>query len=209
MSDKVSLRSRFSTLRGLLPPSERRSAEAAVRDKLFSLPSWKDARLICGYVSIGSELDMDPIWKQAVSEGKAYALPVTLTGAREGRMIFRRLSGYTPHELTSARFGLSEPTAACPSLTLQDFAGALILIPGLAFDDEGYRIGYGGGYYDRFLASLVKADIPVTTVGLTFSVCHAAHLPSDPHDIPVDCVLDERRITVTHGTRVEHHKRGD
>lgn len=199
MSDKIALRRHFSTLRSGLPAQERSFAEAAIRDKLFALPVWKNAPLVCGYVSIGSEMHMDPIWKRAVSDGKAYALPVTVTGAQEGQMIFRRLSGYAPHELTSARFGLSEPIEPCPALTERELAGALILVPGLAFDAQGYRIGYGGGYYDRFLTQMAKANMPVTTIGLTFSVCHTAHLPRESHDIPVDYVIDERRITVTHG----------
>ena len=201
MTDKASLRRRFAALRDHLSPNDRTAAEAAIRDKLFSLHAWKDAPLICGYMSVRSEIDMTPVWKQAVSKGKAYALPVTVTDAHEGRMIFRRLSGYTPQELTSARFGLSEPSEECPALTLRDFEGALILVPGLAFDDEGFRIGYGGGYYDRFLTDLKRADVPVTTVGLAFSACRIPRLPREPHDIPVDYVIDERRMTVTHGIR--------
>ena len=201
--DKASLRHHFAALRDSLPPDGRTAAEAAIRDKLISLPAWKNAQLICGYMSVRSEINMEPVWKQAIAEGKGYALPVTVTDAREGRMIFRRLSGYTPHELISARFGLSEPWDKCPDLTLRDFENALILVPGLAFDDKGFRIGYGGGYYDRFLAALKQNHIPFTTVGPAFAACRDTALPHESHDIPVDYVIDERRITVTHGFRDE------
>ena len=201
-SDKTALRRRFSALRDALTAEQRTAAEAAIRDRLFSLPAWQDAPLVCGYVSVRGEMDTDPIWRRAASEGKAYALPVTVTGADEGRMIFRRTASYAPDKLVSARFGIFEPSEDCPAPALSDFAGAVILVPGLAFDDGGYRIGYGGGYYDRFLASLKSARIPVTTVGAVFAVCRQRELPHLPHDIPVDYVIDERRMTVPHGIRI-------
>ena len=191
-SDKTTLRRHFAALRDSLPPEERTAAENLIRDRLFSLPAWKHSPLICGYMSTRSELDMMPIWERAVAEGKSYALPVTVTNARAGQMIFRRLPGFCPHTLISARFGISEPSEACPALSLQDFSGALILVPGLAFDEDGFRVGYGGGYYDRFLAALRQSSIPVTTVGLLFSVCRAERLPRESHDIPVDYLLDNR-----------------
>ncbi len=197
--DKTELRRHFSALRNGLSPDERTAAETAIRNKLFSLPIWENAPLVCGYMPTRGEIDLLPIWKRAVSLGKNYALPVTVTGVREGQMIFRRLSGYTPHELTSARFGLSEPAPNCPTLPPRDLEGALILVPGLAFDDGGYRIGYGGGYYDRFLSSLAAAGISVTTVGLVFSACRTSALPHEAHDRPVDYIIDERRVTCPHG----------
>ena len=168
-------------------------------ERLFSLPAWREAPLICGYMSMRSEIGMIPVWERAIAEGKGYALPVTLTGATEGRMIFRRMAGFTPHELSPARFGVYEPSDLCPALSTKDYANALILVPGLAFDDFGYRLGYGGGYYDRFLMNLQAAGADVTTVGLAFSVCRLTELPREAHDIPVHFIVDERRTTATHG----------
>ncbi len=189
-SDKTHLRRHFATLRGSLSPADRAHAEAEIRDQLFALPAWRDAPLICGYMSTKSELDTLPVWARAAAEGKRYALPVTVTDAKEGRMVFRCTAGFSPAALVPARFGISVPPDTCPTLTASDFAGALILVPGLAFDDDGFRIGYGGGYYDRFLASLQSARIPVTTVGLAFSVCRTHTLPREDFDVPVDCVLE-------------------
>lgn len=196
---KPDLRRRFTALRGGLTEADRTSAETAIRERLFALPAWREAPLVCGYVSIRSEIAMSPVWERAAAEGKGYALPVTLTSASEGRMIFRRTAGYAPCELIPARFGVPEPPETCPTLSLSAFAGALILVPGLAFDDEGYRLGYGGGYYDRFLADLRAASVPVTTVGLAFSCCRTPTLPHEAFDIPVDCIIDERRVTFPHG----------
>lgn len=194
--DKAALRRRFRSARDSLSPAERAAAEAALYESLFSLPAWHAAPLICGYISVRGEIGTAPIWARAAAEGKGYALPVTVTGPAEGRMIFRRTAGFAPEALIPARFGLSEPADTCPALAPTDFEGALILVPGLAFDDGGYRIGYGGGYYDRFLQDLQTAGIRAVTVGAAFACCRTARLPRDPHDIPVDIILDERRTTV-------------
>lgn len=201
MTDKASLRRHYTALRDSLPADERSRAEAAIRNRFFSLPAWKNVPLVCGYMSVRGEIDTSPIWERAADMGKTYALPVTVTDAREGEMIFRRLSGFTPRELAPARFGIREPVPTCPALPLQDLDGALILVPGLCFDENGYRLGYGGGYYDRFLEKLADAGIHVTTVGLTFSVCRAPTLPRDDFDRAVDIIIDERSMTVPHGIR--------
>lgn len=208
-ADKASLRRRFAALRNAIPPDERTAAEAAIRDKLFSLPAWKNAPLICGYASVRGEIDMAPVWQRAVAEGKAYALPVTVTDTREGRMVFRRTENFCPHALVPARFGIYEPDDTRPALSAKDYEGALILVPGLAFDDAGFRVGYGGGYYDRFLATLRAAGISVATVGAAFAVCRTSSLPHEPHDIPTDYVIDERSITDAYGIRTEPNRRRD
>ena len=203
MTDKATLRRHFTRLRNELTPAERKAAEASIYEKLFDLPAWRDAPVICGYISVRGELDTLPILQRAVAEGKTVALPVTVTGATEGRMVFRALRGGDLTRLTPARFGIPEPDGFCPALTDRDLTNALMLVPALAFDGEGYRLGYGGGYYDRFLEGLTSAGIPITAVGLTFSVCRAPALPREPHDRPVDIIIDERSVTIPHGSRNE------
>ena len=124
---------------------------------------------------------------------------MTVTGADEGRMVFRALPEGDFSRLAPARFGIPEPDGSCPVLAGSDFSRALILVPALAFDGEGYRLGYGGGYYDRFLAALRESAIPHTAVGLAYSVCRAAALPREAHDIPIHIILDERSKTIPHG----------
>lgn len=199
MADKASLRRYFSDLRRGLTPDERHAAETAIYKSLFSLPVWREAPVVCGYISVRGELNTRPILERAAAEGKRIALPVTVTSAREGRMVFRALPNGDFDRLTPARFGIPEPDDSCPALTHADLTRALILVPALAFDEAGYRLGWGGGYYDRFLDNLREADIPVATVGLVFSACRAELLSRESHDIPVHTVIDERRITHTHG----------
>ena len=197
--DKNTLRRRYTEVRDSLTPEDRAAAETAIYESLFSLPVWREASVVCGYMSVRGELDTAPILRRAASEGKTVALPVTITDASEGRMIFRALPDGNFDRLAPARFGIPEPAEDCPELRPADLSGALILVPALAFDREGYRLGYGGGYYDRFLQGLLEENIPATTVGLAFSACVTEILPRNPYDIPVQIILDERRIITTHG----------
>lgn len=190
--DKAELRASLAARRAEIPAEARPAMEQAIRAQLTALPAWQAAPLIVGYASVRGEIDMTPLWRAAIAAGKRYALPCTLTGASEGQMAFRQLDFFDPSALRPARYGIPEPTEDCPLLPLQALQGALILVPGLAFDEDGYRIGYGGGYYDRFLADLAAQGVSVTTVGLVFARCRVPSLPHEAHDVPVDIVLDER-----------------
>ena len=197
--DKITLRRAYGRLRDGLPQAERTTAETAIYESLFSLPAWREAPVICGFVSVRGEPNTTPILRRAAAEGKTIALPVTVSDAKEGKMIFRSLPDGDVGRLIPARFGIPEPGEDCPTLTDSDFTRALVLVPALAFDRDGYRLGYGGGYYDRFLQGLLEAGIPVSTVGLAYSACVADALPRESHDIPVHYVIDERRILSNHG----------
>lgn len=200
MTSKPLLRQQLQALREDIPSAGRLAAETAMGERLLSLPQWQEAPLICGYVPIRGEPNTLPLLQKAREQGKTTALPVTITGAEEGRMIFRALPQDRPPPLSPARFGILEPETSCPSLSPEELSHALLLVPALAFDEEGYRLGYGGGYYDRFLKGLRHRGVPITTVGLVFSVCRVPCLPRQAHDIPVDLIIDERRVTTHHGT---------
>jgi len=91
MTNKQTLRQHYRALREGLSSGQRAEAEQKIYAQLFSLPAWQSTPLVCGYVSTKGELDLSPVWEKASSLGKSYGLPVTVTNAIEGRMIFRRL----------------------------------------------------------------------------------------------------------------------
>ncbi len=189
--DKLTLRKILSARRRALTEDDRAAIGEALLLQLMHLPAWRDASIICGYMSTRGELDMLPVWQAAATAGKTYALPVTLTDAHGGRMHFRATDGFCPERLVKGRFDIFEPpaTADFPVLPPVTLGGALILVPGLGFDDAGYRIGFGGGYYDRLLDALAASAVPVHTVGLCPAVCRVNRLPREAHDRPVDTVL--------------------
>ena len=114
-------------------------------------------------------------------------------------MIFRLLPPDPAYPLAKARFGIPEPDVSCPEVALDALQGGLMLLPGLAFDTQGYRVGYGGGYYDRFLQRTTQAGISLTTVALAFSPMVTSHLPHEAHDHPAHIIIHERRTHYTHG----------
>ncbi len=193
---KADWRNILTARRVALSPDVRLSAETAIRDRLFSLPAWKHARVILGYMSIRGEIDLAPVWQRARSEDKTYALPVTTSGCDKGRMVFRAMPEYEPTALSVGRFGIAEPPdhPRYPVLSPASLVDALILVPGLGFDRDGYRIGYGGGYYDRFLDALTTAGIPHSTVGLCFADCLTDTLPHETHDRAVSRIVSEHGV---------------
>lgn len=195
--DKSLLRQEYLAIRAGIPAAEKEAWTKEVLDKLFALPAWKDASLIYSYVSVRGEIDTSQIRQRAAEEGKSFALPCTVTGADKGEMVFRLLPPDAP--LMTGRFGIPEPHGSCPEVPLDEDAHGLMLLPGLAFDTAGYRIGYGGGYYDRYLQKASAAGVSLVTVALTFSPLVVTSLPHEAHDCPAHIIIDERRVHLIHG----------
>ena len=197
MMEKKLLRQRFRLLRDGVAPNDRTVWQAEIYARLLALDAWRDASLVCGYISVRGEIDLDPIRLAAYRAGKAYAIPRTAGAVSDRDMAFCRIG--ENDALTTGSLGIPEPSADAHALSPTELRGALIIVPGLAFDREGYRIGYGGGYYDRLIGDLRASGIPATTVGLAFSVCITDTLPHEAHDCPVDFIISERSVIRTHG----------
>ena len=136
---------------------------------------YRNATSIYGYMSYNQEVRTLPILEQAIRDGKRVAIPKCY--GSEMRFIWMEdLSQTAPNR------GIPEPIVDGP---LADDPDALVLMPGMAFDKDGHRIGYGGGYYDKFLAQ--EPNHP--TVALCFSFQVLEHLETEEFDIPVDLVL--------------------
>ena len=138
------------------------------------------------------------MWRRGQALDKRIALPVCGT-ARS--LSFRLMPGYGAMFLRPGPYGTQEPTEDCLPLPLADLDGALMLVPGLSFDGDGYRLGYGGGYYDTLLYTLAAHGIAPITVGVTYACCLAPCLPHQTHDVPVRYVLSEGRLAPAHAKR--------
>lgn len=152
------------------------------------LPVWRDASLVLAYLATGSEVETRGLVRAAWEAGKRLAVPRCVVAEKRMEWVeIRSLEGLAP-----GTHGIEEPPASCPALPDAGvlMPDALALVPGLAFDCAGQRLGYGGGYYDRFLAAF-----PGTSLGLcprALLVTSLAKLGvAETHDVPVDLVVHD------------------
>lgn len=144
-------------------------------------PRLVEAQTILAYYSLPDEVCTRQLIDELIAEGKTVLLPKVLDA---GRMELRRYTG--PHDLTEGAYGIMEPVGEpFTDYALIDIA----LIPGMAFDASGHRLGRGRGYYDRFLNSQWSMVNGQWLIGLCFDFQKVPVLPSDDHDIPVDIVI--------------------
>ena len=144
-------------------------------------PRLVEAQTILAYYSLPDEVCTHQLIDELIADGKTVLLPKVLDA---GRMELRRYTG--PHDLTEGAYGIMEPVGEpFTDYALIDIA----LIPGMAFDAAGHRLGRGRGYYDRFLNSQWSMVNGQWLIGLCFDFQKVPVLPSDDHDIPVDIVI--------------------
>ena len=170
-------------LRSMIRARKRAMTEAEIVEKseklgkLFAESAlYKNARTIYGYMPYNQEVRTVPMLEQALRDGKKVAVPKCY--GEEMRFIY--LDDLTQVEKGYAN--IPEPIADEP---VADDETALVLMPGLAFDPQGHRIGYGGGFYDKFLAK--EPSHP--TLALCYDFQMLPHLETEAHDLPVDVVL--------------------
>ena len=174
--DKSALRKQIREKKRAMTASEIESASARLGELFAASEAYRQAKSIYGYLPYNQEVRTVPMLEQALRDGKRVAVPKCY--GDEMRFIWmddlsRVEKGYA---------GIPEPIADGP---VADDAHALVLMPGLAFDPEGRRIGYGGGFYDRFLAK--EPEHP--TLALCYGFQMLPKLETEEFDIPVDKVL--------------------
>ncbi|MBR3158258.1 MAG: 5-formyltetrahydrofolate cyclo-ligase [Atopobiaceae bacterium] len=185
-ASKASLLNQYLALCESMPKVFSDRIDGSVRTMLGRLGMYRNARTILFYLPIHEEIDTYPLIEAAFADGKRVCLPYLDDKSST-------LSWYEMESLQSIKRGsrgLAAPPVDAPSLGVKDMLGSVCLVPGLVFDAEGYRVGYGAGYYDEFLAFY-----PGDKVGLVRSVQVSSNpLPHDGHDIPVDVLVTEGSI---------------
>lgn len=168
--------------RRALAPFRRRLANRAILQKLLALPAYRRAKHIALYWPADGEPDVRGLAEHARLHGKRLYLPVVAHG---GTMHFApwRRSG----TLRRNRYGIPEPLGSPRRLTASELD--LVIMPLVAFDARGHRLGMGGGYYDRALAGRRRRPV---LAGVAFSFQQAAGVPAQPWDVPLDVVVTER-----------------
>ena len=179
-ADKSSLRSNYLSVRATIPTVNRASSDAAIRSSLLGFDIFADANLVLTYVSFGPEVDTRSLIQELLEAGRRVAVP--RVNRTEHMMDFCEISSLD--ELAPGTMGILEPPAEAPALTTLDMVGSVCLVPGLVFDGAGHRVGYGGGYYDRFLAFY-----PGDKIGMARTTMLSSNpLPVGAYDIPVDFI---------------------
>ena len=174
--DKQELRRAISRRKKEMTPQEIEACSARLAEKLFALEAYQKARAIYGYLSYNQEVRTEPILARALAEGKRVAVPKVFGD----RMAFIWLEDL--EAVAEGYCRIPEPIADGPEA---DDPTALVLMPGLAFDRQGGRMGYGGGFYDKYLH-----DHPGhPTVALCYGFQLLPHVDMEAHDVPVDTVL--------------------
>lgn len=174
--DKAALRKEIREKKKAMTQEQIRSASHRLMELFLDSPLYRQAESIYGYLPYNQEVRTVPMLEQALKDGKRVAVPKVY--GEEMRFIWMTdleavFQGYA---------GIPEPIADDP---VADDPKALVLMPGLAFDPQGHRIGYGGGFYDKFLAS--EPNHP--TLALCYDFQMLEHVQTQPFDVNVDCVL--------------------
>jgi len=182
---KHAIRAESLAARRALTPDQAIQKSTAILERLRSLPAFESARALLVYVSSkDNEVDTLHLIRSAIESGRKVLVPVAVTSTRE--MVWSELRSLD--ELTPSTFGIMEPKEDCVR-PVEHGERDVALVPGIAFDAAGRRIGYGGGYYDRFLASFSGKK-----VALAYELQVYDSIPSEPHDLPVDVIVTEDRL---------------
>ena len=174
--DKTALRNSIRARKRAMTEEEIVSRSEALAQKFYASEAYKNAKTIYGYMPYNQEVRTVPMLEQALKDGKRVAIPKCYGDI----MKFIFMDDLTQVEKGYAN--IPEPIADAP---VADDTTALVLMPGLAFDPQGHRFGYGGGCYDMFLA----AEPNHPTLALCYEFQMLPHLETEAHDIPVDYVL--------------------
>lgn len=174
--DKKQLRDQIRQRKRAMTETEITEKSAALAQKFLATPLYKQAKTLYGYLPYNQEVRTVPILEQALADGKQVAVP-KIYGDTMRFILLPDLS-----KVEKGYSGIPEPIADEP---IANDETALVLMPGLAFDPKGNRMGYGGGFYDKFL----EAEPGHPTVALCYDFQMLPHLDTEAHDIPVDLVL--------------------
>lgn len=181
---KTKLRAKFRAYRESLDKNKKQLMDEKILKKILFLSAYKLSGVIFTYVSKDIEVDTYKLMEKCWEDGKKVAVPKCVT--KNKSMHFYIINSFG--DLEKSTFGLLEPVVSkCERVT--DFSQGLCIVPGFCFDAEGFRLGYGYGYYDRFLQKFKGS-----TLGICYSESIVTKLPHGRFDRPVDILLTDGYI---------------
>lgn len=183
-SEKQLLRREKLLQRCSLDAEQRVLADHAILERLEALPEYRAAKVVAAYASDGTEPDLMPLLKRAVSEGKTVCLP-----RWRGDLCYEMAVADREFTLVEGKWKMPEPPPLAAAMPDSGLKKALWLVPGVAFDESGGRLGRGKGIYDRLLERAAG-----TVAGIFYECQKTAALPLEPHDRPLDLIVTERAV---------------
>jgi 5-formyltetrahydrofolate cyclo-ligase len=180
---KRALRSQLIATRARIAQDERALRSLAIAERIEQVPAVREARILALYAPLGTEVDSGEIARRAAERGARVAYPRTVAGDRQLR--FARAEAAA---LVRGPLGALEPLPGAPDVALEEID--CVVMPGVAFSEDGLRLGRGGGYYDATLKRMPRAF----RVAVAFDAQLVPSLPREPHDVPLDAVVTETRV---------------
>ena len=191
INDKKQLRAHYKKLRQAMDKAEKQKCDDKIATMFLESELYKNCDELLIYVSFDIEVDTLGIIRQALKEKTVYC-PKCISGTNI--MEFYEIKAFD--DLSQGSYGILEPmTNSGPSSDFSD--NSLCVVPALSYDKKGYRLGFGKGFYDRFLSRFNG-----TSVGICYQICLCESLPADEYDICVDHLITESR-SVSFGLRKE------
>jgi 5-formyltetrahydrofolate cyclo-ligase len=182
-TEKSELRREAQARRDALPAQVRQAAAEAIAAKKFPI-AVASGVVVSGFMPLKSEISPLPLMRKLARQGARLALPAI--AGRGKPLVMRAWQFGAP--LDRGQWGIREPKPAAPEVEPD-----ILLVPLLAFDRAGYRLGYGAGYYDMTISRL-RARKPVIAVGIAFAAQEVAEIPTTDRDARLDLVLTEREV---------------
>lgn len=179
---KTEMREKYLAVRDAIPSEQKDAFDKKIYDRLVASITYRHSTDVLLYASFRNEVDTWRIFESALRDGKRVAFPCCNA---DNTMTFRYVTDR--EQLKERTFGILEPDEACEKCVPSNFS--LLIVPGLIFDKGGYRIGYGKGFYDRFLSTFEGVSI-----GLCYSKLQLPEVPRGRFDRHVDVVISEKGV---------------
>jgi 5-formyltetrahydrofolate cyclo-ligase len=181
---KSHLRKEMKRVLNLISEEQHEAHSTSIANALYETCLWKEARVIAATVSRNKEVNTKAIIERAWRDGKKVAVPKC--NPTTSQMVFYEITNFS--QLETVYYGLAEPIVE-ETVPVSKSSIDLLLVPGVVYSKNGYRIGYGGGYYDRYLT-----DYTGQKLSLAFDCQVVSEVPYESHDIPVEYILTEKEL---------------
>ncbi|KHD36336.1 5-formyltetrahydrofolate cyclo-ligase [Clostridium acetobutylicum] len=185
--EKNEIRKKIIEYRETIDVDERKMWDEEIFNSLIHSQLYKSSNIIFSFVSFKSEVDTHKIINHAISNGKTICVP-KINSKQEGIKIYK-IDNFS--QLKKGYFGILEPIESCPAVDSYDLD--LILMPGVAFDRHGGRLGYGAAFYDRFLSNMSKQ---VFKLALAYHFQVMDSVPMSEHDVRIDGIITEQKTII-------------